>query len=130
MQDEAVILQADAAKRIRAAIPALVLIVFCGAIALWLSIPFGPFGMFAVAVFIVAGVAWFLTRTTNVALSIASDAVVVHNTLRTTRLPIDEVEGMALTPDGELQVLQPQVRKALRRSVAKERPPATWQVTG
>lgn len=108
MQDDAVILHADASKRIRAAIPALVLIVFCGAIALWLSIPFGPFGMFAMAVFIVAGVVWFLMRTTNVALSVASDAVVVSNTLRTTRVPIDEVEGMALTPDGELQVLTKQ----------------------
>ena len=105
MPDDTQILHADIGKRVRAAIPALVLIVFCAAIALWLSIPFGPFGMFAMFLFIAAGVVLFLMRTTSVALSVGSDAVVVRNTLRTTRIPIDEVDGMALTPDGDLQVL-------------------------
>jgi len=105
MQDDVVILHADMGKRVRAAIPALVLIVFCAAIALWLSIPFGPFGMFAMFLFIAAGVVLFLMRTTSVSLSVGNDAVVVRNTLRTTRIPIDEVDGMALMPDGDLQVL-------------------------
>lgn len=105
MNDATTILQADRGQRIRAAIPALVLIVCLSVVALWLSIPFGPFGVFAMLLFITGGVVLFLMRTTSVELSVADDAVVVRNTLRTTRVPVDEVEGMALTPDGQLQVL-------------------------
>lgn len=105
MSVDTLILQADRGLRLRAAIPALILIVCLSVVALWLSIAFGPVGLIAVFVFIVAGVVLFFMRTTSVALSVSNDAVVVRNTLRTTRVPVSEVEGMALTPEGELQVL-------------------------
>jgi hypothetical protein len=105
MNPDLVTLEADRQMRIRAAVPAVVFIAILTVIALWLSIPAGPIGMVLVLLLIAAGVVWFFKRTTSVALAVGDDAVVVRNTLKTTRVPFDAVEGIALTPDGELTVL-------------------------